>query len=437
LESNWTARKHRLSLSEADFKPLLASQAHDFLLVANGLLELSPEQWTQRQLVHLFQSATDLETYLDDFGATDNRNFFDIRELVAVTRWLAIAISSLVHLYSRLPNYHFPDQQWAEGDLKTQSRNAALGLAQRIGQSLGSLRESWLGLGMVWPDGATREESLGATAPDYRLPRTRSEQREGTQEDHASDAAQVAARTLRLIRLYDGAEPFCVKGLEKLQKVFQRYCTEENSRRIESKIHNLQTFYDNQISGTAEEEEHSTLPMLRGSISAALHLYEAGTALAHLIERHPGPLFSNCSAREKSEEEFLDTIVNRCVLNGYTCLKKAEETAEGILGSFTDQSAITLSLPNGVHLHARPISLIVSIVNHHQTPVEVGMGEDRSNASSIMQMLVMAGGNPNCRDLQFFGDQRVLDDLSALFGAKLGESGFDLFPPELDYLRPN
>jgi hypothetical protein len=39
--------------------------------------------------------------------------------------------------------------------------------------------------------------------------------------------------------------------------------------------------------------------------------------------------------------------------------------------------------------------------------------------------------------MQFVGDQRVLDDLAALFEARLGEGGFDLFPQELDYLRPS
>ncbi|MDP7560557.1 MAG: HPr family phosphocarrier protein, partial [Planctomycetota bacterium] len=423
--------------SEAEFRPLLASQAHDFLLVANGLMELSPEQWTQRQLVHLFQSATDLETYLDDFGAPDNRNFFKVRELVAVTRWLSVSVSSLVHLYSRIPSYHFPDQGWAEKVLKVELREAALSLAQRIFQSLRALREAWLSLGMVWPDAVTREESLGAAAPAYQLPRTRAEKKGERQENHASDAAQVAARTLRLIRLYDGAEPFFVKGLEKLQKVFFRYCTEEKNRKMESKIHNLQTFYDNQVSGSAEEKEQPSLPSLRGSISGALHLYEAGTALAHLLERHPGPLFAGDSERERSEEEFLNIVVNRCVLNGYNCLKKVEVVATNVLGSFTDQSSVSLFLPEGVSLHARPISHIVSIVNHHKTPVEVAMGDDSANASSIMQMLVMAGANPSCRKMQFVGDQRVLDDLAALFEARLGEGGFDLFPQELDYLRPS
>ena len=62
------------------------------------------------------------------------------------------------------------------------------------------------------------------------------------------------------------------------------------------------------------------------------------------------------------------------------------------------------------------------------------MGGTRANAGSIMQLLVLAGSKPDCREVAFHGDRQVLKDLTHLFRAGLGESGMDRIPPELSYL---
>jgi phosphotransferase system HPr-like phosphotransfer protein len=75
----------------------------------------------------------------------------------------------------------------------------------------------------------------------------------------------------------------------------------------------------------------------------------------------------------------------------------------------------------------------VRVVNHHGTPVEMEIEEERCDASSIMQVMILASSNAAQRGIVFHGDKRALRDLQRLFEARLGE-GCDL-PEELSYLR--
>ena len=131
-------------LSREDFLPLLAAQAGDLPLLANGLMESNPEQWTHRQLHYLHGSTTDLETFLDAHQARQNKAFFRIREIVAFVRWLAAGTIPLIRLHGRLPHYVVPRPEWAENKLAPEVREVALELGRMIGKTLQGLREEWV-----------------------------------------------------------------------------------------------------------------------------------------------------------------------------------------------------------------------------------------------------------------------------------------------------
>ncbi len=422
-----------------EFKPLLASQAQDFLKLANGLLELNPEQWSQRQLYHLYQSTTDLETFLDDYGARENRSLFPVRELVAICRWLAVGMSSLVHLDSRIPFYPASQQEWTETVLSKQVRSAALRLGEMIMRALAALQATWAEVGLGWPDGVLRVDSLGAVGDLVRLPRDAVEQHVGdTGEDHSSDAAMIASRFIRLVKHMERVNPVRVEGLEKLRQVVAVHCTEAQSRRFEARVHNLQSTYDSLVAGSQEEQKHPGLLAIRAAASAAYHCFEAVTALVHLFERH------HLEERRGADgapllpvEEFLEIVVNKCVVVAYDGLSRTLPTAQKLLDELSERCSRELLIPSGVTLHARPISLIVSVVAHHRGAAEAEIDGERCSAASIMQLLVLSGGHPSARKIRFYGEQEVLEDLAALFEAHLGEKGMDRFPPRLAYLAPS
>ncbi|HEX9795163.1 MAG TPA: HPr family phosphocarrier protein [Planctomycetota bacterium] len=443
--SPWTeGLPRRSTLAEDAFKPLLATQAEDFLRMSNGLMELVPEQWSQRQLFHLYRSSTDLETFLDDYGARENRKFFPVREAFALLRWLSSSMSSLVHVDARLASYPSADVDWARDHVGPCIRKAALRLGEVIQACLAAMRENWSAVGMSWPTQAVRLEALSSPGERPRLPRDLIEARvavAAVAHDLGSAPARIAARFLDAARELERVAGRPVHGRDALQRFMAKRLGEEAARSLEAKVHNLQSAYDSLVAGRADEAEYPELPVLRGSASLALHLLEAATSLTHLYERHD--LYGQRSGSQLlftrliPEEDLLDITVNTCLVTACKSLNKTVPMADKLLRAFTRQVEELLPLPDDVFLHARPISLIVSVVNHHQTPVEMTIAGDSCSAASIMQMLVLAGTHPEERAIRFSGDDSVLQDLRALFEAGLGEHGFEKLPERLDYLRTN
>ena len=90
--------------------------------------------------------------------------------------------------------------------------------------------------------------------------------------------------------------------------------------------------------------------------------------------------------------------------------------------------------------HSRPSLLVAKIVQHYGGEVELCVGEDRFDASSVLD-IQWAGGKiqkENLNQVTFEGDTRALKDIEILSGVNYGEDtmgkGVPL-PRELLYLR--
>ncbi len=430
-------------IEEETFRPLLENRAEKLLRLLNEVAALPPERWKQDQIHRIRRLSTLLETFLDDYGARENRCFHPIRELVALLRWLSLAMGSLAHLDGRLTAYEQVDEAWMREFLAPRVREAALTLGGMIGEGVGETRAAWEAAGLRWPEGALSEEPAEPRSTPLYLPRDLIEERESdaglATEGQAPPAARLAARYLSILESLERGGVRRLTELADLRQFMANRCTEENARTFEARIHNLQSTYDSQVAGTAQEKEYPELRAFRGTISQALHLFEAVTALTHLYERHDvyerrgstRALFE----RLVEEKRLLDIIVNTCVVGAYESLRKGAGVARSLVQRLTQQAALDLELPEGLQLHARPISMIVSVVNHHGTPVTMEINGQRCSAASIMQMLVLAGSNLRARRICFSGDQTPLRDLGLLFEHRLGEEGTEDFPDELAYLR--
>jgi phosphotransferase system HPr-like phosphotransfer protein len=168
-------------------------------------------------------------------------------------------------------------------------------------------------------------------------------------------------------------------------------------------------------------------------------LLEAVTQLTHFVERH------DRGFRTDQADERIQSLVSRTLVRQVTLEKllvwarvymaAGRELAESLVSSYTRHRTVEVELPEAIYLHARPCALIVRVVTHHGTPVEMLIEEHRSNAASILELMVAVGSNPGARRVTFRGDERPLADLVRLFGAGVGERGLDTLPVELGYLR--
>ena len=100
-------------IEESDFLPLAQEYAQDFLRIYNSIHE---DGWprSRKFYAHLIEETEELESFLDDHSARDNRTWFAMGELVACVRNLVKVAFILTHIVNRLPAYDLEDKAIAK-----------------------------------------------------------------------------------------------------------------------------------------------------------------------------------------------------------------------------------------------------------------------------------------------------------------------------------
>jgi phosphotransferase system HPr-like phosphotransfer protein len=225
---------------------------------------------------------------------------------------------------------------------------------------------------------------------------------------------------------------------EERKAFLKRACTEELARVYEATVHNLQSTYDTHLQNTVLESADARLPRLRGHVSGALHLLATVTYLTHFFERHEDEVRSeevkHHIGRLISRTDVQATILDLLVL-ATGILEEGRSVAEALLPEYTNVQEMSIEVGDGLVMHARPAALIVGIVNHYGTPVEMEIAGQVCNAASILELLVCVGSHPEERRFVFRGDENPLRDIRLLFESELGENGLEQLPEALAYLR--
>jgi phosphotransferase system HPr-like phosphotransfer protein len=126
----------------------------------------------------------------------------------------------------------------------------------------------------------------------------------------------------------------------------------------------------------------------------------------------------------------------------YAChfFSTGKELAREILNENIERGSISVGIPVKLGFHSRPSLLVAKIVQHYGGQVELCVGADRFDASSVLD-IQWAGGKinkENISEVVFEGDLRALKDIQILANVNYGEDtmgkGVPL-PKELHYLR--
>lgn len=422
-------------ISEKSFAAIIAVRAVAFHALA-GALVARREPWTRRQFFVLTSEADAIESLLDDHGARHNRDFAQLRELVASLRGLSLAGFSLAHLEHRLESYPTalsPSEVAQAAQSVTHARSfVERALVRLLTETL--REESARGIEIGARE--TTEPNNADVAPRRRLPRNLGQ---AELVDDEQKVAEIASRFLQASAMFDDRSIRRIDDPDERELWMQRFCTEERARVFEATVHNLQSAYDTWVKNTRLEADDARLAKLRGHASAALHLLEAVTHLAHFVERHESGL------RNEETEQRIESIVRRSDVREVTLnhllywasvfVRRGSPLAEDLLPTYTDVQEIELVLPDGVYLHARPCALIAGIVNRYATPVELRIEGHKCSAASILELMIAVGSHAEARRFAFRGDVNPLRDLRTLFDAGLGERGVDTLPDSLAYLR--
>lgn len=224
-----------------------------------------------------------------------------------------------------------------------------------------------------------------------------------------------------------------------LRDVVLRFLDEERCRDLEARVHSVQSKYDTFVRATTIESKTPALTVLRGHVSLCLHLLEMSTELVHFYVRHENDVrYEPAKAHVAGLVDkgmVLDRTLNYAIHFAARALEAGLPAAETILSAFVRSSDLSVTIPEGSTLHARPMSLIAKVVAEHGTLVEMEIEGETANAGSIMELILLVGNHPDARSVRFRGDERPLNDLRVLFESGLGEDGLDKLPSSLLYLR--
>ena len=426
---------------ELEFAQTLGPRTDPLFRFANTYAVAGGTPPGKGKLIRLVNLTEALESFLDDHGARYNKTFHDFTELVASMRGIALAGFSVAHLRSRLDGYGAMGsmEEKEAADLKASIEQTDLFLAGAMGTLMEATRQEALERGVAVTEECEDEGPQDSADTDLLrrlLPRNVGQTEP---ENEEQKVAEVVSKYLQACAMLEDISIRRIASEEGREKFLRRVCSEEQARVYEATVHNLQSAYDTYIKNTVLEAADDRLLLLRGHVSAALHLLEAVTQLVHFVERHESGMRS-----DRVEKRIADLVtradVRKLTLNellfwANRIMQCGRGLAEDLLPSYTNVQILEVELPEEVELHARPAALIVGIVNRYGTPVEMEVAGTRCNAGSILELMITIGSHASARRFRFRGDETPLQDIAHLFECGLGESGLEDLPPRLSYLR--
>jgi phosphotransferase system HPr-like phosphotransfer protein len=424
-------------IEEQQFLAILQEECDEFCSLVGTLLSLADSIWYKKHYFQLLSRFEVFETLLDDHGARHNRTFSFLRELTASIRGVAYAGYSMSHMAARLDTYQVLESLDLSHyhELEGHVANVRGFIQASVVSLLGGLQDEMHSLGVQPERRHVGDDEFMAPQVRQRLPHNIGEEEPG---DERARIGEVASKFLLASDLFAGHGLRRIDDPDKRHEYLSCHFREEQARVFEATVHNLQSSYDTYVKNTGIESDDPRLAQLRGLASTALHMLETATSLIHFCERHEGDIHRKDAERRLNELVSRSGVEERALhhllLPAMKVMTNGRALAKQILGAYTTTQELTLDLQDGINLHARPAALIVGIVGHYGTPVELEVKGERCNAGSILELLVCVGTHPEERCFVFHGDEAPLADIAALFEYGLGEQGLDALPSRLDYL---
>ena len=397
--------------------------------------------FTKKLFAELVTSSQILEDFLDYHGAKNNKNWYYYRELSASVRHLSIGSYSQKHILNRLVFYDlvhtedFAKQGWATFNF----------LIESIKKLTPVILDEARRLDIAIPDdnfdvfefpGVTTNDLL-----DYDID-------DEDKDLQKKNIVKIASEFLSIAKKFDHSGFYEPYDSKKILEIVPDKVNEVEMRRFEMLVHNLQSAFDTYVIHGGYRFGNRKLKDLRGCFSVVFHLLQMTGRLLHFYERHLHEAgYKNIYKKVQEQLSLLvdpEVLLDRTINYGlyYVChfLTTGKHLAGEILNENIERSSISVGVPVKLGFHSRPSLLVAKIVQHYGGQVELCVGEDRFDASSVLD-IQWAGGKiqkENRTEVRFEGDVRALGDIKILTGVNYGEDtmgkGVPL-PRELGYLK--
>jgi phosphotransferase system HPr-like phosphotransfer protein len=417
--------------------------SNDFLKCTVYLAGLSPShaRFTQKFYSTLASSSTLLEDFLDYHGAKNNKDWYLFRELTAGMRHIGLASNFQKHISNRLRYYDLPDSADFESEGEASLRFLNQCLQKMAPMALNEAQR----LGIRLPGHRFEDADFPSIQTTDLLEYDIDDENRHQQKQ---SIVKIASEFLNLVQNFDQIKFYERYSYQEILGIVPDKVNEVEVRRYEMLVHNLQSSFDTYVIHGGFRFGNRKLKQLRGFFSVVFHLLQMVGRLLHFFERHLYEAgYKNTYKRVQddlamvvSPERLLDCTINYGLY--YVChfFALGKEHARVILNENIERGQIRVGVPQKLGFHARPSLLVAKIVQYYGGQVELVVGDDRFDASSVLD-IQWAGGKiqkENLKEVVFEGDARTLKDIEILAAVNYGEDlmgkGVPL-PKELKYLR--
>lgn len=417
--------------------------SQDYLKCSTYICKLDSTNYvfTKKLYAKYISTSQVLEDFLDFHGAKNSKDWYLYRELCAVVRHLCLGAYSQRHINNRLIFYDIIDAD----QFREQGQNSLDFLNQTLKKIAPVILEEAGRLNIKIPEQAFTDNDFPGIATSEKLHYDIDDEAKELQKENIVKIASeflTIADDFETFRFY---EPY---KTEELFNIVPKKINEVEIRRFEMLVHNLQSTFDTYVIHGGYQFGNRKLKELRSYFSVVFHLLQMMGRLLHFYERH---LFETSykSIYQQVQNQLADLVDPALLLDRtinyalfYAChyLNAGKKLARIILNEHIERSAIKVGIPQKLGFHSRPSLLVAKIVQTFGGQVELCLGEDRFDASSVLD-IQWAGGKiqkENISEVIFEGDTRALNDIKILASANYGEDtmgkGIPL-PRELRYLR--
>jgi phosphotransferase system HPr-like phosphotransfer protein len=425
-------------ITEEEFLELAQERCQDFLKISH-FLDKSHEPFTRRFYAHLIEESEELESFLDDYSARDNKTWYFFSELVACTRNIAKVAFIVTHVLNRYSAYALKEDE--ADDFIRDARNVSRLLDDTVLSLYEGIKNEAQIAGIRLQSETVKEDLFGEVYPQKRLPYTIDEEED---LDVQKIVVKIATEYLIVSEKFAafGWDPEESLGEDPKNAIPDRI-NEEMSRELIALIHNLESGYDHSVRHTPLESQDEALKTLRGHISIPLHLLSIVNWLSHLYQRHVLALkYEKARSRITAIIEASDmfrTVMNFALYYTNSYLETGKELANDLLTKYTERDTCELRVPQRLGFHLRPATLVAKCAKYYGTKVFIIVDGHRYDASNVLN-ITLAGGliaRKGYETVLFEGDKRVLKDLKLLSECNYGEdeTGSPTKPPpELSHL---
>jgi phosphotransferase system HPr-like phosphotransfer protein len=397
-------------------------------------------QFTKKLYSKLISSSMLLEDFLDFHGAKNNKDWYYYRELAAAVRHLSLAANFQKHLSNRLLFYDLSNYSDFQKDGEVTLEFLTRTLAKMAPAILDEARLHHIQI----PEDQFSEDDFPSITTTDLLRYDIDDQDKDLQKKHI---VKIASEFLKITKDFDQLKFYEPYQYEDILALVPDKIDEVEIRRYEMLLHSLQSSFDTYVIHGGFRYGNRKLKQLRGAFSVVFHLLQMVGRLLHFFERHLHE--AGYKNTYKIVQDRLASLINpgtlldRTINYGlfYAChfLANGQELAREILNENVERAKIKVSIPQKLGFHARPSLLVAKIVQHYGGQVDLCIGDDRFDASSVLD-IQWAGGKiqkENLPEVVFEGDARTLKDIEILAGVNYGEDimgkGVPL-PAELKYL---